>query len=116
MLKLITAATLMIFANNVYADACFDDCNQTCLRSGSLARTCQLECTAECPPTKPPPPPVCTTVDNSAARNSCVANDTAWYFSCLGLFPVWPFGPGWCSTQFLNAVNTCPASQLTVCH
>jgi hypothetical protein len=97
---------LRAHANNVYADACFDSCEQECLKSGSLARTCQIECTSECPPTQTPPP-VCTTVDNPA-HDTCVRNDTAVYVACLGALPIWPFGPPWVHRTVLKCAELVP--------
>ncbi|HET9991869.1 MAG TPA: hypothetical protein VFQ65_25245 [Kofleriaceae bacterium] len=110
MLKTIAAAAaLLIVATNAHADnPCVTSCEQECLRTGSLARECQIECTQECPVETAPP--TCTLVTDSSAHDACIANDTAWYFTCLGLFPIWGIGPAWCSSQLQKAVSSCPAT------
>lgn len=116
MLKLIAAAAALLIATNVHADnACYTSCYDECLRSGSLARTCQQECTQECP-AGGTTTPTCTIVTDSSAHDACVATATATYAACISAFPIWPFGPGICSVNYLNAVNACPAPvQTTVC-
>lgn len=117
MMKFLAAsAVLFLVATNVHADnACYTACDNTCLRSGTLARECQLECTQECP-AGGTTTPTCTIVTDSTAHDSCVADATLKYAACVSLLGPWPLA-GWCSVNYYNAVNACPAPvQTTVCH
>lgn len=117
MMKLIaTSAFLFLAATAVHADnACFSSCDAQCLKTGSLARDCQLECTQECPPTQSTTP-TCTIFSDSSAHDSCVAAATAKYAACVSLLGPWPLG-GWCTANYINQINACPGPvQTTVCH